>query len=185
MKLTCRLHLKEDFTHMNTDDELPDESTETGSDELLSDDNLRLPESASPLVRLHALRAWLARRQKETTLEIGEAALTLQHILQQEPQEPRLRRRERQSYTEQIQHTQHMLTEAQQRLSAYEEAQSLLDECITHTTTGERVLVEYYLTLDEMVQNRVQAGESEHSPWLQALTEVQHRVERVGVPYEE
>ena len=170
---------------MDTDDELPDESTETGSDELLSDDNLRLPESASPLVRLHALRAWLVRRQKETTLEIGEAALTLQHILQQEPQESRLRRRERQSYAEQIQHTQQVLTEAQQHLSAYEEAQSLLDECITHTTTGERVLVEYYLTLDEMVQNRVQAGESEHSPWLQALTEVQHRIERVGAPYEE
>ena len=170
---------------MNTDDELPDEPTETGSDELLSDDNLRLPESASPLVRLHALRAWLARRQKETTLEIGEAALTLQHILQQELQEPRLRRRERQNNAEQVQQTQQMLTEAQQHLSAYEEAQALLDECIAHTTTGERVLVEYYLTLEEIVQNRVQAGESEHSPWLQALTEVQHRVERVGVPYEE
>src|SRR5205085_11982805 len=97
MKLTYRQHLKEDFTYMNTDDELPDESTETGSDELLSDDNLRLPESASPLVRLHALRAWLARRQKETTLEIGEAAPTLQHILQQQPQEPRLLRPDRQN----------------------------------------------------------------------------------------
>jgi hypothetical protein len=182
MKLTCRQHLKEDFTQMNTDDELPDEATETGSDELLSDDNLRLPESASPLVRLHAIRAWLARRQKETTLEIGEAALTLQHRLQQEP---RLRRRERQNYAEQIQHTQQMLSEAQQHLSAYEEAQSLLEECITHTTSGERVLVEYYLMLDEKAQNRVQAGESEHSPWLQAFSEVQHRVEHVGVPYEE
>jgi hypothetical protein len=170
---------------MNADDELPDEATETGSDELLSDENLRLPESASPLVRLHAIRAWLARRQKETTLEIGEAALTLQHILQQEPQESRHRRRERQSYAGQIQHAQQMLAQAQQQLSAYEEAQALLDECITHTTTGERVLVEYYLTLDEMVQSRVQAGEPEHSPWLGALTEVQHRVERVGVAYEE
>src|SRR2546422_2845967 len=121
MKLTCRQYLKEDFTHMDTDDELPDESTEAGSDELLSDDNLRLPESASPLVRLHAIRAWLTRRQKETTIEIGEAALTLQHILQQEPHEVRPRRRERQGYTEQIQHAQRILAEAQQRLSAYEE----------------------------------------------------------------
>lgn len=170
---------------MNFDDELPDESTEVGSDELLSDDNLRLPESASPLVRLHAIRAWLTRRKMETTIEIGEAALTLQSILQQEPQEVRLRRRERQGYAEQIQHAQQMLTEAQQRLSTYEEAQSLLEDCIAHTTSGERVLVEYYLTLDEMIQDRMQAGVPAHAVQLQALIEVQHRVERVGTSHEE
>jgi hypothetical protein len=169
---------------MNFEDELPEESTEIGSDELLSDDNLRLPESASPLVRLHAIRAWLTRRQTETNVEIGEAALTLQHMLQQEPQEVRPRRRERQGYAEQIQYAQRMLTEAQQRLSAYEEAQSLLEDCIAHTTSG-RALVEYYLTLDEMTQNRQQTGEAEHSPWLQALADVQHRVERVGTPHED
>ena len=32
---------------------------ETGSDELLADDNLRLPERANVLVRVHAVRAWL------------------------------------------------------------------------------------------------------------------------------
>jgi hypothetical protein len=170
---------------MDFDDELPDASTEIGSDELLSDDNLRLPESASPLVRLHALRAWIMRRQKETTIAIGEAALALQHIVQQEPQEVRPRRRERQGYAEQLQHAQKMLTEAQQHLSAYEEAQSLLEDCIAHTTSGERALVEYYLTLDETMQHRIQAGESEHSTSLQALADVQHRVERVGMPHED
>jgi hypothetical protein len=177
--------MQKEFHLMNFDDELPEESTEIGSDELLSDDNLRLPESASPLVRLHAIRAWLTRRQTETNIEIGEAALTLQYMLQQESQEVRPRRRERQGYAEQIQHAQRVLTEAQQRLGAYEEAQSLLEECIAHTTSGERALVEYYLTVDEMIQNRLQAGESEHSPWLQALADVQHRVERVGTPHED
>jgi hypothetical protein len=170
---------------MNFDDQLPEESTEIGSDELLSDDNLRLPESANPLVRLHAIRAWLTRLQRETNIEIGDAALTLQHMLQQEPQEVRPRRRERQGYAGQIQRAQQVLTEAQERLSAYEEAQSLLEDCIAHTTSGERVLVEYYLTLDEMIQNRQQAGEAEHSPWIQALADVQHRVERVGTPHED
>jgi deoxyadenosine/deoxycytidine kinase len=78
-----------------------------------------------------------------------------------------------------------MLTEAQQRLSAYEDAQSLLEDCIAHTTSGERVLVEYYLTLDQMIQDRMQAGEPAHAVQLQALIEVQHRIERVGTPHEE
>ena len=70
---------------MDIDDETPDSSVEIGSDELLSDDNLRLPESASILVRIHAVRAWLARRYEETTIEVGEAALALQKMMMQEP----------------------------------------------------------------------------------------------------
>ena len=53
--------------HESGDDEM-------GSDELLSDDNLRLPESANILVRLHAVQAWLSRRYDEATIEVGEAA---------------------------------------------------------------------------------------------------------------
>ena len=67
---------------MNFDDHTPEEVTEVGSDELLSDDDLRLPEEANPLVRLHAVRAWLTRRQKMANLEIGEAALKLQQLQQ-------------------------------------------------------------------------------------------------------
>ena len=52
-------------------DHEPDD--ETGSDELLSDENLRLPEGANILVRLHAVRAWLSRRRDETSIEVGEA----------------------------------------------------------------------------------------------------------------
>src|SRR5438067_3883763 len=106
---------------MDIDDETPDSSVEIGSDELLSDDNLRLPESASILVRIHAVRAWLTRRYAETSIEVGEAALALQEMMMlQELQGTRLRRRERQS--QQLSHIQQVLAEAQQRLSAYEEA---------------------------------------------------------------
>ena len=42
---------------MDYDNEIPDASTEIGSDELLSDEQLRLPESANILVRTHAVRA--------------------------------------------------------------------------------------------------------------------------------
>src|SRR2546421_295274 len=100
---------------MNLDDEISNEPLEVGSDELLSDNNLRLPESANILVRVHAVQAWLTRRYQETTLEVGEAALALQ----------------------------------------------------------------------ELVQCGRQESASGHIPRLQALTDVQHRVERVGVPHEE
>ena len=51
---------------MDNDDDFADTSIEIGSDELLSDDDLRLPESANILVRTHAVRAWLvgARRAR-------------------------------------------------------------------------------------------------------------------------
>lgn len=169
---------------MSTDDELPEESTERGSDELLSHDDLRLPESASMLVRLHAVRAWLLRRQNETTIEIGEAALSLQYIQQDESQDIRLRRSEREMRSRNLQEVQELFQEAQQRLSAYEEAQALLEECVAHTTSSERVLVEYYLTLEELLQaphkDPAEEETTHPSPRLVALTEVLHRVEHVG-----
>jgi leucyl aminopeptidase (aminopeptidase T) len=161
---------------MDYDNEIPGASTENGSDELLSDDSLRLPESANILVRTHAVRAWLTRRCAETAMEIGEAALLVQ---QDTAQETRLRRRDRQ-----ISQRQQVLNEAQQRLNAYEEAQALLEDCIAHTS-GERVLVEYYLALEDLVQSIIQADQSEDTPRLQALADVQHRVERVGAPLED
>src|SRR5436309_13095345 len=155
---------------MDIDDETSNAPVEIGSDDLLSDDNLRLPESASILVRIHAVRAWLGRRYEETAIEVGEAALVLQEMMMQEPQETRLRRRERQSQQEQLSHIQQVLLEAQQRLSAYEEAQSLLEDCIAHTS-GERVLVEYYLALEDLVQAATQANQPGQAPRLRALAD--------------
>jgi len=173
---------------VDINDDIPDTSDEIGSDELLSDDSLRLPESANILVRTHAVRAWLTRRCQQTTLEIGEAALVLQQaMMAQEPQGARLRRRERQSQEEQLHHIQKELTDAQQRLAAYEEAQTLLEDCIAHTS-GERVLVEYYLALEDLVQSATAKGEAnqyQQVPRLHALADVQHHVEHVGASGEE
>ncbi len=178
---------------MDFDDETLDTDSKIGSDELLSDDNLRLPEAASILVRVHAVRAWLARRCEETTREVGEAALALQEAMQQSVPETRLRRRERQQQQEQTDHVQRLLNMAQLRLRTYEEAQALLEECITHTS-GERVLVEYYLALEDLVQNIIATNapdapntpnDFDQRPRLQALADVQHRVERVGTPGED
>lgn len=171
---------------MHFDDDLPQEESETGSDELLSDDNLRLPEGASPLVRLHAIRSWLSRRQQETSIEIGTAALALQQLMRDESQAVRPRRRERASLMDRVQHTQQELQAAQQRLNTYEEAQRLLEDCVTHTTAGERALVEYYLTLEDLIQNEEALDDEVGSiPRLQALMDVQHRVEHVSAPYED
>ncbi len=170
---------------VDNDDDTSDLSEEVGSDELLSDDNLRLPESANILVRLHAVRAWLARRREEAIIEVGEAALEFQQAATPGPQETRLSRRERSGHDARLRDTQRVLAAAQQRLQAYEDAQTLLEDCIAHTTSGERVLVEYYLTLEELVQNSIQTSEEERTPWLRALSDVQHRIERVGVPNEE
>jgi hypothetical protein len=157
-----------------------DAPTEVGSDELLAADDLRLPEGASVLVRLHALRAWLHRRLTETTLEVGEAALAWQLAAQEQASASRLRRRSA-PLSPAAQHAQRSLEQAQQRLSAYEEASSLLEDCVTHTTTGERLLVEYYLALEELLQA---STKSEHSSWLEAMHAVAHRVEQVGTPAE-
>ncbi len=169
---------------MDFDDEHSDETPELGSDELLSDDNLRLPDSASPLVRLHAIRSWLTRRQEETTLELGEAALALQQAAQEAPQETRMCRRERQAQVgyAALQRIQQNMTDAQDRLHAYEEAQVMLEECLNHTTAGERALVEYYLMLEEILYTPSQANPE---AWLRAIADVQNRVERVSIPNEE
>ncbi len=183
--------------------DIDDETPETGSDELLSDDNLRLPESANILVRLHAVRAWLARRQHEASIAIGAAALDLQEAMLHAPQGSMLRRRERMEQEEKLRRIQQRLTEEQQRLRAFEEAQSLLEDCVAHTS-GERVLVEYYLTLEDLVQSntppdltdehelhRTPTRGASSSPgsavptYQAALAAVQHRVERVGAPNEE
>jgi len=172
---------------LDIDDETEDTSPETGSDELLAADDLRLPEGASILVRLHAVRAWLTRREQETSIEVGEAVLDLQQAILYEPAEIHSRRQARQEESERLYHAhrvQQALTEAQERLSAFEEAQNLLEDCIAHTS-GERVLVEYYLALEELVQGNMppEAPEqAELSPRLQVLAEVQRRVERVSIP---
>src|SRR3989442_14797823 len=109
---------------LHYDSEPADE--EIGSDELLSNDNLRLPESANILVRLHAVRAWLSRRHDEATIEVGEAALALQELMQEDAIETRPRRRMQQmEEAQRFQRAQQALAGAQQRLSAYEEAQSI------------------------------------------------------------
>ena len=160
---------------------------EPGSDELLSDDNLRLPESANILVRLHAVRAWLSRRHDEATIEVGEAALALQETMQEDAVETRPRRRMHLGEdTQRFHRAQKALVASQQRLSAYEEAQSILEDCVAHTS-GERVLVEYYLTLEELVlQSQEQMDrEEKSSPWFDALVDVLRRIEHVGTPDDE
>jgi len=177
---------------MNIDDEefQEGEANEVGSDELLSDDNLRLPESANILVRVHAVRAWLTRRRNEAALEVGEAALDLQDVMQSDFEDVRPRRRREQMQQERLQCAQQGVSRAQERQDAYEEAETLLEDCIAHTS-GERVLVEYYLTLDELVQRNAEqelpAGveSPERAAWLEAIADVQHRIERVGIPDEE
>ncbi len=171
---------------MDTDDESLEDTIETGSDELLSDDSLRLPESANPLVRLHAIRAWLRRREKESTLEMGEAALTLQELQHENIDAPRLRRREREELMQQIQYAQDSLQRAQAHLSAYEEAEATLEDCVDHLTIGERLLVEYYLVLEDIIQTAIQEEQdTASSPRIQALLDVQQRVERIGSPQDD
>lgn len=171
---------------MNFDDEIPIEGDESGSDELLSDDHLRLPDSANPLVRLHAVRAWLTRRQKEMTLEIGETALTWQALQEEMTQDSsRLRRREQQHLAEQLQKAEQAYQLAQAKLSTFEEAEQLLEECLSHTTSSERTLVEYYLTLDNLIQQDHSEEIAELNTRDQVFTEVQHRVEQVGTPQDD
>lgn len=172
---------------MDFDDEHSQEQAETGSDELLSADNLRLPDNANPLVRLHAIRAWLTRRQKETRLHMGMIALDLQQ-LQQEDQgrhKPRpLRRRELQARQDRLQSAQERFQSTQQLLSVYEEAERLLEDCVNHTTISVRLLVEYYLTIEQLTQEAAQEH-GEQSPRLTALGDVLHRIEQVSAPHEE
>lgn len=159
-----------------------DENEVVGSDELLSQDELRLPESANILVRLHAVRAWLARRQQETRVEMGNAALKLQEISQEQVVTP-TRRRDIEQQETRVRQAQQQYQAAQETLETYEEAQTLLEECIDHTS-GERVLVEYYLQLEDLMQEKQDdLGTSKAS--LLALADVLHRIEHVGAPNEE
>jgi len=170
---------------MDIDDNLSQEETETGSDELLSNDNLRLPDSANPLVRLHAIRAWLTRRQKETRLKMGAIALDLQQLQQESQPEVRLRRRELQAKQDRLQAVQERFQSTQQLLRVYEEAESLLEDCVNHTTVSERLLVEYYLTIEALAQEAVQEHADQQSPRLTALSDVLLRIEQVGAPHED
>ena len=159
------------------------EGYEPGSDDLLSDDFLRLPEHANILVRIHAVRAWLTRRLKETEIELGEAALALQET--QIAAATFLRRREREQHTRQMQHLQQEFQNVQERLRGFQDADELLEENITHVTSSERTLVEYYLSLEEMMQSNDEERLPATTSWLAALAEVQHRIEYVGIPNEE
>ena len=171
---------------MDFSDEHTQEQVEMGSDELLSDDNLRLPDSANPLVRLHAVRAWLARRQKETRLDIGMLALDLQQLQQEGQPEARLRRRELQARQDRLQSVQQRFQSTQQLLSVYEEAERLLEDCVNHTTVSERLLVEYYLTIEQLAQEAAQEHEEgQPSPRFAVFSDVLHRIEQVGAPHEQ
>jgi hypothetical protein len=158
---------------------------ESGSDELLADDNLRLPESANVLVRVHAVSAWLERRYEEATIEAGMAALALQEAFNAPGEETRPRRRMPQSPAAP---PAQQLANARQRIQAIEEAQALLEDYLAHTN-GERVLVEYYLALEQLLIDNGYALSSEdsvqHTSWLDTMLDVLQRVERVGTPQEE
>jgi hypothetical protein len=160
---------------------------ETGSDELLADDNLRLPDSANVLVRLHAVRAWLARRHDEAAIEAGTAALAWQQAQSHADEGNRPRRRAHQQ-VDTTSRAQQQLANARQHLSAIEEAQALLEDCIAHTN-GERTLVEYYLALEQLLLDNGYSltGETpiQHTPWLAAMLEVMQRVEHVGTPQDD
>jgi hypothetical protein len=157
------------------------EDEASGSDELLAADELRLPEGASTPLRLHALRAWLEQRRTASELEIGAAALALQTAMC----DPEMHRRTRRRWQEtnlSLGGAQLALSRARMRQSAYQEASTLLEECVTHTTTAERLLVEYYLSLEELAAAGAEAADP---PWREAMQDVLHRVEQVGSPTEE
>lgn len=158
---------------------------ETGSDELLADDDLRLPESANVLVRVHAVRAWLERRHEEATIEAGMAALALQEAFSTPGEETRPRRR---TFQSPAMSPAQQLENARQRIQAIEEAQALLEDSLAHTN-GERVLVEYYLAVEQLLIDNGYAFSAEnpvqHTPWLDTMLDVLQRVERVGTPQEE
>ena len=170
---------------MNFDeDDISAHTPETGSDELLSADHLRLPADANALVRLHAVRAWLTRRQRETQHEIGQSALNLQDLQSEVMTAAHLRRREQQLFNERLQHTQKQFQIAQERLQIYQEAEELLEECVNHTTVSDRLLVEYYLTLETLLQEALPDHETV-SPRIDVLQDVLQRIEHVGASHEE
>jgi len=165
----------------DSDDEFPSSTEEIGSDELLADDDLRLPSDANILVRLHAMRAWLNRHYKEAGLKVGNAALNLQEVARASEGLTRSRRRAVESEAL-MQQAQRELVATQRRQIGYDEARSLLEDYVAHTTIGDRLLVEYYLALEE----RLQAPDSPtDTPWIEAMQDALHRVEQIGTPGEE
>jgi hypothetical protein len=168
------------------EDEHSPSKGESGSDDLLAADNLHLPADANILVRLHAMRAWLRRRVRESELEVGRAALDLQDIARATESlvnSQRLARTRRRAAEDSLtQRAQRKLSAAQRHLSAYEEARELLEDCVAHTTVGDRLLVEYYLNLEE----RMQAFDSPtDTPWIEAMQDVLQRISQVGTPEED
>jgi glucose-6-phosphate-specific signal transduction histidine kinase len=138
------------------------------------------------LVRVHAVRAWLARRHEEAAFEAGMAGLTLQQAMSNPVEETRPRRRAPQSLDTTL--AQQQLSDARQRIDAFDGAQRLLEDCIAHTN-GERVLVEYYLAVEQLIIDNGYAlsGEApiQHTPGLDAMLEVMQRIEHVGTPQED
>ncbi len=167
---------------MDFSDEDLSEGEELGSDELLSEDFLHLPETANVLVRIHAVRAWLTRRLRETEMEIGEAALALQAA---QMETSHLRRREREQQSGHQQHLQENFYAAQERLRGFQDADALLEDNIAHVTSSERTLVEYYLSLEEIMQTSKEETVPASKGWQMALSEVQRRIEHVGIPGDE
>ncbi len=180
-----------DSNNNNDNQDNIEETTEVGSDDLLADDALRLPESANILVRLHAVRAWLTRRIQEANIAIGDAALILREAMQEPEQSlarPRRREREANSQMLRVQRAQESITMATQRLNTYEEAQTLLEETVSHVTAGERILVEYYLAIEQLLEeslNSIDRNIEEQQARRDVLADVLHRIEHVGIPDEE
>lgn len=167
--------------HYDNEDDFSSSTEEVGSDELLAADELRLPPDANVLVRLHAMRSWLNRRYQEAGLEVGQSALALQEAMQAD--ESGLRPRRRAANNDfLVQRAQRDLTTAQRHLNAYDEARALLEECVAHTTVGDRLLVEYYLALEERLQAPLSPTDT---PWIETMQDVLHRVEQVGTPNED
>ncbi|GHO67135.1 hypothetical protein KSC_060270 [Ktedonobacter sp. SOSP1-52] len=172
---------------MFSEDDFETIAHETGSDDLLSEDDLRLPEGANVLVRVHAVRAWLTRRRQDADLAIGQVALALQMLMQDEPESSRPRRRRVQQtdpYTRVLE-LQQELQAAQDHLQAYTEAEELFEDYLTHTTSSDRVLVEYYLAIENLCLELTEAPqEAEGSQAIrqQVFEEVLHRLERVTAP---
>ncbi len=166
----------------NNDDDLSSfTEEEVGSDELLASDNLHLPAGANVLVRLHATRAWLNRRYEEAGLEVGKAALAMQMAARSLEGDARPRRRSLES-NQPVQQAQRAFVAAQRRQTGYEEARELLEDCVAHTTPGERLLVEYYLALEA----RLHAFDSPtDTSWIEAMQDAMHRVEQIGTPAED
>ncbi|HCI81745.1 MAG TPA: hypothetical protein DHW02_18870 [Ktedonobacter sp.] len=180
-----------DSNNNNDNQDNIEETTEVGSDDLLADDALRLPESANILVRLHAVRAWLSSRIREANIAIGDAALILREAMQEPEQSlarPRRREREANSQMLRVQRAQESITMATQRLNTYEEAQTLLEETVSHVTAGERILVEYYLAIEQLLEeslNSIDRNIEEQQARRDVLADVLHRIEHVGIPDEE